>query len=78
MDGNKPPATILTGSQITLFFFISDSANNIEIDLKTVLLAAMRTKFRCHLYPLFYLFTVFIITFMLRALAYLGISLFKT
>jgi hypothetical protein len=49
LDGNETPAAILAGPQITLFLFIADSANNIEIYLETVLFAAVGTKFRSHI-----------------------------
>jgi len=48
LDGDKSPATVLAFTQITLFFFITNSARNIKRYLKTGSFAAMWTKLGWH------------------------------
>ena len=48
LDSDKSPAAVLAFTQITSFFFISNSTRNVERYLKTSALTAMRAKLGWH------------------------------
>jgi hypothetical protein len=50
LDGDKSPATILTFTQITFFFFVTNPTENIELYPKTGSFTAVWTKFSRHVF----------------------------